>query len=374
VSTSFVTTSLMVATFALLAQYAPMPKRSSPWNFRFGLTFLINEQPFLGFWWLVAGTVPSLISGRIHGATAWLAAGGLVALAAGALAVVAAEALEAGPALDAALAEVGARPLHRNARRLPWFRIVLLPFVSYRPDVRRTANVRYGPARRAHRLDVYTARRGRQDAPVLIYFHGGTFRMGSKLLGSRALIYRLASRGWVCISADYRIRRGTRYADQLDDAAAVLDWVRTNIASYGGDAGAVFLAGGSAGAHLAATAALTDRDPRRPIAGVIPLYGYYGSVDGDSDLPSSPIAHVNRDAPPFFIVHGSRDTLVLPSDARTFAEALARQSTQPVAYAELPGAQHNFDLFHSLRFHAVIDAIEAFTALALARGGPHASA
>ena len=243
-TTSFVTTCLTITTLALLAQYAPMPKRSSRWNFRFGLTFLINEQPFLGLWWLVAGTAPSLISGRINGATAWMAAIGLVALAAGALALVTAKALEARPALEAALAGIGAPPLRGNLRRLPWLRIAVLPFVSYRPDVRRTANVSYGPARSAHRLDVYTARRRRQDAPVLIYFHGGGFRMGSKLLGSRALIYRLASCGWVCISADYRTRRGTRYADQLDDARAVTDWARENVTSYGGDARTVFLAGG----------------------------------------------------------------------------------------------------------------------------------
>jgi hypothetical protein len=33
-----------------------------------------------------------------------------------------------------------------------------------------------------------------------------------------------------------------------------------------------------------------------------------------------------------------------------------------VVYAELPGAQHAFDLFHSLRFEAVVDGIEAFAA------------
>jgi hypothetical protein len=37
-------------------------------------------------------------------------------------------------------------------------------------------------------------------------------------------------------------------------------------------------------------------------------------------------------------------------------------STNPVVYAELPGAQHAFDLFHSLRFEMVVDAIEAFAA------------
>ncbi|MFD0531491.1 hypothetical protein ACFQ1I_40755 [Kitasatospora arboriphila] len=35
-------------------------------------------------------------------------------------------------------------------------------------------------------------------------------------------------------------------------------------------------------------------------------------------------------------------------------------------YAELPGAQHAFDLFHSLRFEAVVDGVEVFTARVLA--------
>ncbi len=37
-------------------------------------------------------------------------------------------------------------------------------------------------------------------------------------------------------------------------------------------------------------------------------------------------------------------------------------SSNPVVYAELPGAQHTFDLFHSLRFETVVDAIEGFAA------------
>jgi hypothetical protein len=41
---------------------------------------------------------------------------------------------------------------------------------------------------------------------------------------------------------------------------------------------------------------------------------------------------------------------------------LGAVSSNPVVYAELPGAQHSFDLFHSVRFETVIDAIEAFAA------------
>jgi acetyl esterase/lipase len=52
--------------------------------------------------------------------------------------------------------------------------------------------------------------------------------------------------------------------------------------------------------------------------------------------------------------------LVPVSTAREFVHRLSAVSTSPVVYAELPGTQHNFDLFHSLRFHAVTDAIESF--------------
>jgi hypothetical protein len=52
---------------------------------------------------------------------------------------------------------------------------------------------------------------------------------------------------------------------------------------------------------------------------------------------------------------------------RLFADTLGRVSTNPVVYAELPGAQHAFDLFGSLRFELVVDAIEAFTAWARSR-------
>jgi acetyl esterase/lipase len=53
---------------------------------------------------------------------------------------------------------------------------------------------------------------------------------------------------------------------------------------------------------------------------------------------------------------------VIVEDARRFVEQLRSTSSNPVVYAELPGAQHSFDLFHSIRFEAVVDGVEAFTA------------
>ena len=53
--------------------------------------------------------------------------------------------------------------------------------------------------------------------------------------------------------------------------------------------------------------------------------------------------------------------------ARELARQLRAVSANPVVYAELPGGQHAFDLFHSLRFDTVINGIEAFADLVRTR-------
>ena len=48
-------------------------------------------------------------------------------------------------------------------------------------------------------------------------------------------------------------------------------------------------------------------------------------------------------------------------------ERLRKTASNPVVYVELPGAQHSFDLFHSIRFEALIDGIQAFATWALSQ-------
>ena len=64
------------------------------------------------------------------------------------------------------------------------------------------------------------------------------------------------------------------------------------------------------------------------------------------------------------MAQGDHDTFTptFVEGARRFVASLRDSSANPVVYAELPGAQHAFDLFHSLRFEAVVDGIEAFAA------------
>lgn len=80
------------------------------------------------------------------------------------------------------------------------------------------------------------------------------------------------------------------------------------------------------------------------------------------DAPSAPIEEVRATAPPFLVVHGDKDSFVPVEGARDFTSHLRATSEAPVVYVELPGAQHTFDLYHSIRFESVVNGVEAFTA------------
>jgi acetyl esterase/lipase len=75
---------------------------------------------------------------------------------------------------------------------------------------------------------------------------------------------------------------------------------------------------------------------------------------------ASPMDLVRADAPPFFVIHGSHDTLVPVEDARDFVELLRAVSKAPVLYAEMRGAEHAFDVFPSFRTARVIEGVERF--------------
>ena len=75
---------------------------------------------------------------------------------------------------------------------------------------------------------------------------------------------------------------------------------------------------------------------------------------------ASPLLRVSSHAPPFFVIHGAHDTLVPVAEAREFVDRLRRVATQPVVYAELPGTQHAFDVFPSIRSAHVVRGVDRF--------------
>jgi acetyl esterase/lipase len=254
-------------------------------------------------------------------------------------------------------------------------------------------NVDYaGDGLKAHRLDIIR-RRTDQPAtgPVMVYIHGGAWIIGDKREQGFPMLLELARRGWVCVTVNYRLSPKATWPDHIVDCKMAIAWVREHIAEYGGDPGFIAVSGGSAGGHLSALAALTpgdrsfqpgfeDKDTR--VDACVPVYGVYDMtctsepgarrhvvvynkgllhllerrvfkcrLDQDRELfeAASPLYRVNRDAPPFFVLHGINDTLVPVTEARRFVKALTEASDSVVAYAELPRTQHAFDVLPSVR-------------------------
>lgn len=318
-----------------------------------------NEMPSIVGFYLVASTLLAAATGDLDSAGGWTAFG-IAVLAAVGLGIIVSRSLRTKAVVDRALRDDLGVPL--PARRLPLLRILVAPFWVTNRGVERIRDVRYGDAGTQNLLDFYRGRSAPPAGRVLVHFHGGGYRTGNKSREARPLIYRLAGRGWLCISANYRLTPAA-FSDHVEDARKVVAWVRAHGPEYGAEDGArVFLAGSSAGGHLALTTALTDPT----IAGAISLYAYYGRTD-DADPSSSPAAYLGAEAPPVFVAHGDTDSYVLVETARDFVAKARTASARPVVYAELPGAQHSFDLFHSVRFERVIDAIEDFAAWVMAR-------
>jgi acetyl esterase/lipase len=146
------------------------------------------------------------------------------------------------------------------------------------------AEVAYGPAPR-QRLDVYP-QAGLAAAPMLLFVHGGAWGTGDKR-DVYALPDYARRHGVLLASAGYRLGIGAEGAAQ--DVAAAAAWLLAGGARWGGDPARLFVAGHSAGGHLAALAAI---DPRylsahgrtgADLAGVIGLDG--AGYDAARELP-----------------------------------------------------------------------------------------
>jgi triacylglycerol lipase len=112
----------------------------------------------------------------------------------------------------------------------------------------------YGPDQR-HRLDIFS-KAGAQDAPVLVFVHGGGFVMGDKRLPKLPFYDNVgawaANQGWIGVTINYRLAPDHMWPAGSEDVASAVAWLRENIADHGGDPRRIILMGQSAGAvHVA---------------------------------------------------------------------------------------------------------------------------
>ena len=151
--------------------------------------------------------------------------------------------------------------------------------------------------------------------PVIIWLHGGGFRPGNDK--GQGYIVKLAtefaSRGYVGVAADYRVRADpaadwpAAVHDAVADARLALDWVRANSAAYRMDVRRIALAGGSAGGMIVHNLC---HNPEAPVNagrdGIFAAVSLWGPPRPEARL----FVSVNPRCPPTLFIHGTADALV----------------------------------------------------------------
>ncbi|HUX73034.1 MAG TPA: alpha/beta hydrolase [Steroidobacteraceae bacterium] len=201
----------------------------------------------------------------------------------------------------------------------------------------RRSDVAFGADPR-QRLDVYVPHGSAPARPVIVFWHGGRWSHGDKR-DYRFVGAALAQLGYVTVVPNYRLYPQVKMAGFMHDTALAASWAAAYAREFH-DPDRLVLMGHSAGAQLAALAALDHRHfaaagcsiPR--IAGVIGLSGAYDFLPLlEADLQdmfgpaerlalSQPLNFVRADAPPMLLVHGAADETVWPKNSRNLAAAL----------------------------------------------------
>ena len=225
-------------------------------------------------------------------------------------------------------------------------------------------DVQYGVANgKPLLLDAYVpAGGGRRPAVVMI--HGGGWRVGDKASWAPEA-RRLAERGWVAFSVNYRLDEPSPFPAEIDDVQAAVRWVRANADDYGIDAARIAALGESAGGHLTAMLATLGSGPldrgARILVGaawspptdftalarsrgdqwVAALFGCSVAACADELAQASPVTHVDATDAPLYLVH-STEELVPLSQSEALAERLEAAAVHH-RLDVLPGNRHALD-------------------------------
>lgn len=192
-------------------------------------------------------------------------------------------------------------------------------------------------------LDIARPKSAQGRLPAVVAIHGGGFRAG-KRDSYLPLILKLAERGYVAATVDYRLSPKHQFPAAVEDVKASIRWMRANAARYGIDPDRIGTIGGSAGGHLVLMLGLTagvaefegpgpNREFSSKVQCVVDYYGpsdftqsYGKSVDAHEVLPmwmggdlstqeklhrrASPLNWVSPNAAPILAIHGTEDKYV----------------------------------------------------------------
>ncbi len=185
--------------------------------------------------------------------------------------------------------------------------------------------------------------------PAIVFFFGGGW-VGGTIKQFEPHAQHFAAKGLVAVCADYRVksRHNTTPFDAIADGKAAIAWVRAHAAELGIDPAKIVAAGGSAGGHVAASAAILP--PADPKMAALVLFnpvvdttaaGYGAEKVPGRETEASPTHHVAKGAPPAILFHGTADTTVPFANAETFCARL-RAAGSRCELVSYPGQKHGF--------------------------------
>jgi acetyl esterase/lipase len=238
---------------------------------------------------------------------------------------------------------------------------------------------------RALELDVHRPALAADPLPVVLYVHGGGWRVSSRQRTPRetrgwtpGFFEQIVDSGFVVVANDYRFSGEALYPAAVDDTADALAWTRAHAAEFGGDPARVVVWGQSAGGLLAASVGLAAAPgsvrgvvcwyPLTDLASLDPddatsfeAYFLGGEIGGRLDLAraASPTSQVRPDAPPFLLQHGTADTMAPHDQSIRLRDALVAGGAR-VELESMDGAEHFFDGCDATAVHAIFDRAIAF--------------
>lgn len=232
------------------------------------------------------------------------------------------------------------------------------------------------------KLDLYLPDEG-MNLPLLIWVHGGAFRMGSKEGSENDPVpVQYVEQGYAVASLNYRLSQHAIWPAQIEDCKAAVRWLRAHAVQFRLDPHRFAAWGPSAGGHLVAMLGATGHvtefevgeyldvssrvqcvvdyfgptdflqmDTQRPPDGMIhdtpdspesQLIGGPIQENRDKTARANPVTYVTADAPPFLVVHGNQDPLVPYQQSVLLVNALLVAGVDVAFYTVIGGGHGRF--------------------------------
>ena len=215
-----------------------------------------------------------------------------------------------------------------------------------------------------HLLDVYLPSNIKNKVPLVVFVHGGGWLVNDKYADMgymKKTVAEIVSNGYALASIDYRFATEAIFPAQIQDCNRAVSFLVDHADQYGIDKDRIAVMGFSAGGHLASLMGLSKNNnipdffmPETTKAfdfkAVVDFYGpaelilFPGANDPKSpealligaaplDRPdlakaASPVTYVDKDDPPFLLIHGEKDDMVSPRHSQLLSAWLTAQGVE----------------------------------------------